>query len=104
MVCTLAVGDALLKHGAAIVAHEHNSLAGNARRATLSIRKRSLRPRFQRIRETRNEMDTVFEAVNCVYVCVCVRPRLTGIRVLRQIDDTTEEERRRRGLKEFHYG
>ena len=51
-------------------------------------------------------MDTVFEAVNCARVCVWVgvRPRLTGIRVLRQIDDTTEEERRRRRLEEFHYG
>ena len=57
MVCTLAVGDALLKHCAAIVAHEHNSLADNARRATLSIRKRSLRPRFQRISEREKERD-----------------------------------------------
>lgn len=94
MVYTLAVGDALLKHCAAIVAHGHNSPVG----------KRSSRhpfdPRYTRSPTTilANPRDEWSEHRFWSYV-----QYRWDSGVARNFDDTTEEETGG-GFEEFHYG
>lgn len=69
---TLAVGDALLKHCAAIVVHGHNSLAGERSPRHPLDPKCALQQRFPTRRSRTRRPPFFFTCVRLIYEC-CVR-------------------------------